>query len=233
MGRQRQNSQRQMDIIRKLRQIDTPTLSNAIEKLHIRSRTRGFCDSSLRCLFPDLGVMCGYVVTAEVETMNPDKEGVLDQPFFDLCEAIRLAPKPVVVAMREIGAHREFCAHCGEVLATVFQRLGAVGLVSDASVRDIREVRALGFHYFATGTVASHGNFRIVRAQVPVTICGLQLSPGDLVHGDANGLILLPREQVDRLPALVKEVRRSERQVLGYVKSRQFTLEGLKKRIVH
>ncbi|MGQ9661214.1 MAG: RraA family protein [Kiritimatiellia bacterium] len=164
---------------------------------------------------------------------EPRQRRGIGSTFFDLCEAIQLSPKPVVVVMQEIGPHREFCAHCGEVLATVFQRLGAVGLVSDAAVRDLKEARALRFHYFATGTVASHGNFRVVRAQVPVTICGLHLRPGDLVHGDANGLILVPKEGLDRLCALAGEVRHSERQLLDYVKSRTMTLAGLRKKILH
>ncbi|MCX7590247.1 MAG: RraA family protein [Kiritimatiellae bacterium] len=221
------------NLIARLCRIDTPTLSNAIEKMRVRSRTSGFCDSSLRCLFPELGVMCGYAVTAEVETMNPDKEGVLDRPFVELCEAIHRTQKPVVVVMREIGPHREFCAHCGEVLATVFTRLGAVGLVSDAAVRDLKEVRALGFHYFATGTVASHGNFRIVRVQVPVTVCGLHIRPGDLLHGDANGLILVPAEGRERLPQLAAEVVKTERNFIAFVKSGKFSIQQLKTRITH
>lgn len=135
--------------------------------------------------------------------------------------------------MQEIGPHREFCAHCGEVLPTVFQRLGAVGLVSDAAVRYLKEVRALRFHYLATSTVASHGNFRVARAQVPVTICGLHLRPGTLVHGDANGLILVPKEGLDRPCALAGKVRRSERQLLDYVRSRTMTLAGLRKKILY
>ena len=88
-----------------------------------------------------------------------------------------------MIAFQEIGAQPDLAAHCGEVMATIFTRLGAVGLVSDSGVRDIAEVRALRFHYFARGTVSSHANFRIVRAGVPIQLQGLVIRPGDLLHG--------------------------------------------------
>ena len=220
-------------IIDALSKIDTPTLSNAIERLKVRNPIMGFADRSIRCMFPDLGFMCGYAVTAEVETMNPDIQGVLDQAFVDLCEAIEKSPKPVVVVLRETGPNPHFCAHCGEVLATTFQRLGAVGLVSDSGVRDMKEVHGLKFHYFAPGAVASHGNFRFVRAQVAVTVGGLPIKPGDLLHGDLNGLIKVPEESRDRLPQAAAEVTKAEKAVLDFVRGDSFTLDGLKKRIVH
>ena len=64
------------------------------------------------------------------------------------------SPKPAIVVVQEIGGHGDYAAHAGEVMTTIFSRLGAIGMVSDCGVRDIPEVRRLGFHYFARGTVA-------------------------------------------------------------------------------
>ena len=64
-------------------------------------------------------------------------------------------------------------------MATIYKRLGAIGVVSDSSVRDLAEVRALGLHYFARGAVASHAYFHVVRVNVPVQIDGLVVRPGD------------------------------------------------------
>jgi 4-hydroxy-4-methyl-2-oxoglutarate aldolase len=66
-------------------------------------------------------------------------------------------------------------------MATIFTRLGAIGLVSDCGVRDLPEVHALGMHYFARRSVASHAHFRIVRSSEPVQIDGLVIRPGDLL----------------------------------------------------
>lgn len=220
-------------LIQQLLTIDTPTLSNAIEKLDARNRVSGFCNRELRYLTPELGCLCGYAVTAEVETMDPETTGGLDATFISLCEALAGAPQPTVVVLKEIGAHPDFSAHCGEVMATVFRRLGAVGLVSDSAVRDLPEVRALGFRYFAPGLVASHGSFRIVRVQIPVTICGLRITPGDLLHGDINGLIAVPEQGRYQLPKLADKVRQAEGELLKFVKSECFTVAGLKSRMVH
>lgn len=216
-----------------LREIDTPTLSNMIEQLKVRSRVSGFADRSLRCLFPELGVMCGYAVTVEVDSICADRNGGLDAVFVELCRACEASARPTVVVMREVGPHPEFSVHCGEVMATVFKKVGAVGLVCDGAVRDIEEVGELGFHYFAPGAAASHGTFRIVRVQVPVTVCGLRIAPGDLLHGDVNGLLKVPEEKRDSLPEHLSKVRERERKLMTYVNSDSFTLDGLEERLTH
>ena len=151
----------------------------------------------------------------------------------ELCTACERSPRPTVVVLQEISRHPEFSAHCGEVMATTFQRLGVIGLVSDSAVRDIPEVRGLGFHYFAPGAVASHANFRVSRVQVPVTVCGLQIAPGDLLHGDENGLLKVPPQGREELPRLADEVRNAEQPLLEFVRSDAFTIELLRQRLTH
>jgi regulator of RNase E activity RraA len=220
-------------LIARLAAIDTPTLANAIELLRVRNRVSGFCDRSMRCLFPELGTMCGFAVTAEGQTINADEPGELGEPFFDLCRLLEASPRPTVVVFREAGPLREFSAHCGEVMATTFKRLGSVGVVSDSGLRDLPEVRAMGVHYFAPGSVASHGNFKVVRVGMPITVCGLQIEPGDLLHGDANGLISVPAEGREKLPELAAAVTAGEKEVMDYIRSDEFTVDGLKDFITH
>ena len=207
-----------------LESVDTPTLANAIELLKLRPQNQGFTPLQIRCLFPELGRMCGYAVTAQVETMTD--MGKLDRGLFtELYRAVDASPKPAVVVLQEIGGHPDYAAHCGEVMATFFTRLGAVGLVSDCAVRDIPEVRAMGFRYFARGAVASHAYFRIARPNVPVQICGLVVRPGDVLHGDENGLLLIPEQAREGLQAAVEQVRSSERKLMEYVRSADFSLD--------
>ncbi|HXX24005.1 MAG TPA: RraA family protein [Terriglobia bacterium] len=213
-----------------LQSVDTPTLSNAIEALRVRPQSAGFAPRQLSCLFPEFGRMAGYAVTAQVETMTPVTRDC--KTFLSLYEAVMESPKPAVVAFQEIGPQPEFAAHCGEVMATIFRRLGAVGLVSDCAVRDIPEVRALRFHYFARGAVASHAYFHIVRVGVPIQVKGLGICPGDLLHGDENGLIVVPKEGLEKLPAAVEVVRARERALIEFVRGPGFTFEGLRERIL-
>ena len=218
------------DCVAYLKHVDTPTLSNAIETSHLRPQNAGFAPLQVSCLFPEFGRMVGYAVTAQVETMTPTEAD--RKTFLSLYEAVMQSTKPAVVAFQEIGPHGDYAAHCGEVMATIFQRLGAVGLVSDCAVRDIPEVRALRFHYFARGTVASHAYFHIVRVGVPIQVRGFSISPHDLLHGDESGLIVVPKEGLEKLPAAVEAVRAKERALMEFVRGPAFTIEGLRERIL-
>lgn len=212
-------------LIEYLQSVDTPTLSNAVELLEVRPRSAGFAPLTIRCLFPELGRMAGYAVTAQVETVTQASPGG-PQGHLELYRLVEASRKPAVVVLQEIGGFPDFAAHCGEVMATLFRRLGAAGLVSDCAVRDLPEVRALGFHLFARGACASHAYFRVVRVGVPVTVCGLPVRPGEILHGDENGLITVPDVDLERLKAAVEEVRRHERRIMDYARSPEFTLDG-------
>jgi len=213
-----------------LKGVDTPTLSNAIETLRLRPQNAGFAPLQTSCLFPEFGRMVGYAVTAQVETMSATTAD--RKTFLSLYEAVMHSPKPAVVTFQEIGPQPDYAAHCGEVMATIFQRLGAIGLVSDCAVRDIPEVRALRFHYFARGAVASHAYFHIVRVGVPIQVNGLVVHPNDLLHGDENGLIVVPKEGLEKLPAAVEAVRARERALMEFVRGVEFNFDGLRQRIL-
>ncbi len=221
-----QTDQQSLPWIEQLKAIDTPTLSNAIELLKVRPPQDGFTPLTVRALFPEFGRMCGYAVTAQVETVTKTAEFDIAR-FIELCRAIEKTSKPAVVVLQEIGGHPDYAAHCGEVMTTFMMRLGAIGLVSDCGVRDIPEVRALGFHYFARGTVASHANFTIVRTGVPVQIHGMVVKPGDLLHGDVNGLLSVPGGCDHELLEAVERVRSRERKLMDFVRSDHFSLDGL------
>lgn len=215
-----------------LRSIDTPTLANAIELLNVCPRSEGFPSLRLRCLFPELGVMCGYAVTAHVETVthaNPKEESA----FIELFEAVEKSPKPAVIVLQEIGGDRDRAAHCGEVMSTIFSALGGIGLVSDCGVRDLPAVRKLNFHYFARGAVSSHAHFRIVRTNVPAEILGMSVQPGDLLHGDENGVIKVPGEKREALPEMVEQILTAERKILSAAREPGFTAAVLRNRFFH
>jgi len=214
-----------------LKTIDSPTLSNAIELLNVRPRERGFTPVGIRSLFPEFGIMCGYAVTAQVESATRMEPFTIDT-FIELYRLVEKSPKPAVIVLQEIGGFSEYAAHCGEVMATFFTRLGAIGLLSDCAVRDLEEVRRLGFRYFAQGSVASHANFRIVRSGIRVQVRGMVVNPGDVIHGDINGVITVPDVPMKQLCDAVDSIRRKEKAVMDFVRSDQFSLDGFKKLVV-
>jgi 4-hydroxy-4-methyl-2-oxoglutarate aldolase len=220
------------ELITFLKTVDTATLANAIELLTVRPRSEGYASLDLKCLFPEFGPMCGYAVTAQVETVTlgaPKSE----EAFVELFEAVERSPKPAVVVMQEIGGDRDRATHAGEVMASIFTRLGAIGLVSDCGVRDLTAVRKLGFHYFSRGAVASHASYRIVRTGDPVEITGVTIRSGDMLHADENGLITVPASGRDRLPALVESIFAKERTLLDFVRGTGFTAAQLRGRFLH
>lgn len=219
------------DFIDYLNAVDSPTLSNAIELLSVRPRSEGFVPVGIRSLFPELGRMVGYAVTAQVETVTECYSTNIDL-LVELYRKVGESRKPAVVVLQEIGGFPDYAAHCGEVMSTVFKRQGAIGLVSDCAVRDIPEVRTLRFHYFARGAVVSHANFHIVRVGVPVQIHGMTVSTGDILHGDENGLLNVPRGHERELAAAVERVRAREQKLMGWVRSGDFTLEGFRDHVV-
>jgi regulator of RNase E activity RraA len=210
--------------------IDTPTICNAIETFEVRDRVEGFLGMDIRCLSPELGVMAGYALTARVDASTP---GAPPDPaaWEAWVHAMDAAPKPTVLVFQDAGPDPRRSAHFGEVMATLARRLGVVGLVTDGGVRDILEVRALGFHYFAAGLVPSHGTTRFLEVNVPVTLDGMEIHPGDLLHGDINGATTIPVEIAGQVAEAAQRVRAREAGVMAYAQDPQFNLQGFLQRI--
>src|SRR5918994_7462595 len=208
-----------------LRSVDSPTIANAIERLQCRDRCEGYIGGSVRCLFPELGVMVGHALTVTMDSQPgpvADREG-----HWRMWEALLETPRPSVIVVKDLTGAPTRCAYFGEVMASIAMACGAVGVVTDGGVRDVDEVRGLGFHYFAPHAVVSHGNFRIVDVGVPVTLDGQCIESGDLLHGDVNGIVIVPPDSVAKLPAAVDAIRQRERQILDYARKPGFTLDGL------
>jgi len=211
-----------------LRQIDSPTVSNAIERFGVRPRVEGFAGWDLRCQFPELGTMLGYAVTCTADTTTESRRD--ERGLIRLWEAVEAAPHPAVIVIKDIGPDRTRSCHMGEVMATTAKALGAIGCISDGGLRDVMEVRALGgFHYFCPGFVVSHGNPVILDVNVPVTLAGLSVRPGDLLHADVNGIVAVPADIAERVVEHAQAVRAAEREVLEFVRQPGLTVEKLKK----
>ena len=207
-----------------LRGTDSPTIANAIEAFGVRDRCDGFIGGAVRCLFPELGVMVGQALT--VTMTNRPGEIAGREGFWRMWEALERMPAPSVLVVADVSGAPTRCAYCGEVMATLATRLGAVGMVTDGGVRDLDEVRALGFRYFAPYAVVSHGNFSIVDVGVPVVLDGQAIQTGDILHGDVNGVVIVPPETLDGLPEAVGRVRSRERQMMDYVTGPDFSVVG-------
>ena len=207
--------------------IDSPTVANAIERFKVRRRVDGYADRDLRCAFPDYGSMVGYAVTC---TADSTTEGRADGAgLLGLWAALEAAPGPTVLVIKDVGPQPRKGCHMGEIMATTAKTLGAVGCVSDGGLRDVKEVAALGgFPYFCPGFVVSHGQPVILEVGVPVEIHGLPIAPGDLLHGDVNGLLVVPEAIAADVPAACEVVRAEERALLDLITAPGFSVEALR-----
>ena len=209
--------------------IDSPTLANAMELSERHPRVGHFVGYDIRCLYPDLPPVCGYAVTCRGDSTSEGSKR--ERGLVQLWETLARMPGPKIVVIQDVGADRRHSCHCGEVMATTMKRLGAVGLLTDGGVRDLHEVRALGgFQFFAPGLVVAHGNPLIFDVGVDVAISGVRIATGDLLHGDANGLLKIPLDEAPRLPEAAALVRSREAETLRRVLSPDFSpLEGPRK----
>ena len=218
-------------ILKALQRFDSPTLSNAIETFAIRPRDDGYMSMDVRCMFPELGPLVGYAATATIRAHGGSARG--DETA--LYQHVREVPGPRVVVVQDLDEPPGHGSLWGEVNATIFGALGCAGCVTDGSVRDLKEARAMGFQFFARGPGVSHAYVRVETAGEPVTVGGLSVSPGDLIHADQHGVLLIPREIAAELPAAAERVITAEQTLLSWVRSPEFDADELieRRRVKH
>jgi len=209
-----------------LRRWPTCGISNAIELFNIRQRNEGFMLPEIKCVFPELGSMIGYAVTAVITADS--SEGRRIQPP-DWWEQIQKIPGPKVVVIHDID-QPVVGSFWGEVNSNIYKALGCVGTVTDGSVRDLNEVKELGFHFFSSCISVSHAYVHLVEVSIPVKVGGLVVKPGDLIMGDQHGVLSIPLEIARDVPKAAELVEDWERPIINFCKSRDFTVGGLKER---
>lgn len=210
-----------------LRKITSPSVANAIEAFKVRSRSAGFMSSEIKALFPELGPQVGYAVTAVIRAEQEPLEGHRASTFgwWDFVLSI---PASRVVVVHDLDEPRGQGAQWGEVQANVHKALGCVGVITDGSVRDLDEVRALGFQFAAAHVSASHAWVHMVDFGLPVKVGGLWVKPGDLLHFDQHGVISIPHEIAAQIPEAVAKVEAAERKIIQACQAPDFTAEKLK-----
>ncbi|MBI3457643.1 MAG: RraA family protein [Candidatus Rokubacteria bacterium] len=214
-------------ILDALRKISSPTIANAIETFNVRPRSAGFVSSEIVCRFPRLGVMLGYAVTALIRAEQPPLEGHRAAEFA-WWDHVAQSPGPRVVMMHDIDEPRGQGAYWGEVQANIHRALGCVGVVTDGTVRDLPEAEALGFHFFSAHVSVSHAYVHMVDCGLPVKVGGLVVRPGDLLHGDQHGVVVIPPELAERIPEAAAKIEARERTMIAVCQRSGVTLDELK-----
>ena len=219
-------------LIDQLLAADSPTISNAIERLKVRSRREGYMGPEIQCRFPDLGREIGYAVTCTIveydEKYPPDPK-----ERFKWLEAISLSPKPVICVVKDCCHRKGWSSHWGEIVGTQVQVLGARGIITDGAVRDLEALYAMKMKVWSEHVVVSHGHIDVGVAQVPVEVGGLVVHPGDILHADCNGVVSIPKEILDKLPKAVDEVLSGEREILTHLREKGYDIEANRRSLEH
>ncbi len=225
------------EVIAKLEGIDTPTITNVVAtyatsmRLYDPWHGQWYTDTSIKCLYPEYGATVGYVATVVYGLKETYTCGVRDR--WVLPEHLDATEKPVVLC-----AKQDFPAELknrvglfGGNMATQFEAQGVVGVISDGPTRDICEIRdETNVQMLVTGLTPGHGDFVVRDVGVPVTIGGMTVMPGDMVHMDVHGACKFPARLAEEVLRRAEEILASEADNKAFFRSPDFSLEAWRAR---
>ena len=209
-----------------LRTVDTPTVCNAIELFKIRAQNEGFLHHAIHSLFPELPPMVGHAVTCTFRSARMGK-GV--SPYADIgkhVEALLAVPEPRVMVFQDLDGE-PVGASFGEMLAATYMAFGCVGIVTSGGARDTPAIRERKLPLFARSKNCSHGYPQYLTINTPIEVGGVTIRPGDLLHGDADGLTTVPNDRAPRIAAVCRRFLGSEKQWAEYVDGGRATAAGV------
>lgn len=209
-----------------LAQYDTPTVCNVIELFDVRPRNVGYMNDSIKACFPKLPPMVGFALTSTFRSLAPPKAGDAYGSLTDQVEKFAELPGPPVLVFQDLDEPTA-SATFGEVMCTMYKSFGSAGLITSGAGRDLDQVAALDYPVFTNGTICSHGYCHIPHINVPVTVGGIAVHPGDLLHGDLNGVTTIPPEIASEIPDACQELMAAEQVILDYCKSGNISPSGL------
>lgn len=183
----------------------TCNISDGLNKLYTM-------DCGIHPLFPSRR-FAGPAVTVKVRAGDN----------FMLHKAISLVKPGDVLVVETQGCNAY--AVCGDLMVSCMDKLGVAGLVVDGTVRDIETLREIGMPVFARGTVCGAGDKEGPgEVNFPIACGGVVVMPGDLILGDDNGVVVVPKDDIEEVIAgadkkLAMEARRRQEIANGqYVK---------------
>jgi 4-hydroxy-4-methyl-2-oxoglutarate aldolase len=211
-----------------LRLVDTCVVSNAIETFQVRLRNAGFADARLHCMFEEFPPMVGYAATARLRTGRPPICGRVYHDRSDWWMAILAVPAPRIVVLEDEDNPPGRGAFLGDMHGAILRALGCVGYVTNGAVRELPRVRDLGLQVFAGNVAVSHGYSNVFDFGCPVTVGGLSIRPGELLHGDRHGLLTVPAQVAHEIPGVAVRLQQEEQRIIDFCGSKEFSVAGLR-----
>jgi 4-hydroxy-4-methyl-2-oxoglutarate aldolase len=210
-----------------LRQFDTCMIANAVETFNVRLRNTGFTDASIQCMFMDAPPMVGYAVTARLRSEEPPISGRTFRDRGDFWNRLLEIPSPRVLVLQDMDHPSGRGAFVGDMHAAILKALGCVGYLTNGAVRELPSVRTMGIQLFAGNVAVSHAYAHILDVGARVTVGGMEIQPGDLLHGDRYGVLTIPSEIAAAVPEVAAGLQRTEQQVIDFCRSSAFSVPRL------
>jgi len=188
----------------KLQKFSTPTVANVVATypehpncLGIYDPWKGkwYTDQSVHCVFPEMGRRIGYAFTLVVSVADPKYPSL---SFEDLIEALYQTKKPTIVVCQQayppeiLNRARYF----GGLSTALLKACGVVGVVTNGPSGDVDEISLLGIQYIMSGVTPGHGDFSLRAINVPVSVAGMDVTPGDIIHMDEHGACKFPTDRL-------------------------------------
>jgi len=204
-----------------LQSIDTPTVCNLVEIVAPERRGHGYTVKHLHCPFPDLPPIVGFAktVTFKAKDKVPLGEAGYMQKRLDYLDYVASAPQPAIMVMEDLdGEYVGYGAFWGEVQSNVHKALGALGVITSGSIRDIPMI-APGFQMLAGSIVPSHAYVHVVDYGIDVNVHGMATKSGDLVHADRHGAVIVPVDKIDAMKAANEGLAAREAKIIAAAKA--------------
>ena len=203
-------------LLRLLRRVDTPTVCNAIEVAQGRRGFSGFTRGTVLCSAPEEPPMVGYARTAKISGLAPPTEDAVTVRTRRMAyyRMMAEAPHPSVAVVEDLDYPDCIGAYWGEINTAVHKGFGMSGALTNGVMRDLGDLPA-GFPVLAGSIGPSHGFVHVREIGTPVTVFGLAVGSGDLVHADRHGAVVVPPEVIPVLAAAITKLQQTEALVLG------------------
>lgn len=210
-----------------LRSVDTPTVCNAIEVAQGKRGFAAFTRGTMLCSAPGEPPVVGYAVTAKIAALAPPTEdaATIRARRMAYYRSMAEAPKPAVAVIEDVDYPDCIGAYWGEINTTVHRGLGLAGALTNGVMRDLGDLPE-AFPVIAGSVGPSHGFVHIRELGTPVTIFGLTVRSGDLVHADRHGAVVVPPEVIPALAAAIARLQATEHIILDAARKPGFDFEA-------
>ena len=208
---------------------DTPTICNALEIVAPERRGHGYTTHVALCGFPQMKPIVGYARTARIRAKLPPNVSAQESRKLrgEYYRYVDAGAKPSVICIQDLdGLDAGYGAFWGEVHSAIHKGLGASGLVTDGSIRDIDQW-APDFQFLAAKVAPSHAWADIVDFAGEIEVLGMRVRSGDIVHADRHGAVVVPAATVRALPDAARLLGRREGRILAVARAEGCTADRL------